>query len=130
MLTAAPQAKAFPGNGPMRADLAELSALKKEVARLRAERNIVKKAAASRARGDMTFHARTPTHLAGLPFIGAAAHHDRPDRPGISAHCFGWRSSRQDARLSIREIAKRTGLSRNTVTKHLAAETVELSTPE
>ena len=28
-------------------------------------------------------------------------------------------------KLSIREIARRTGLSRNTVTKHLAADTVE-----
>lgn len=35
-------------------------------------------------------------------------------------------------KLSIREIARRTGLSRNTVTKHLAADTVEskLATPE
>ncbi|PZX47530.1 transposase [Cereibacter changlensis] len=35
-------------------------------------------------------------------------------------------------KLSIREIAKRTGLSRNTVTKHLAAEKVEpkFATPE
>lgn len=34
--------------------------------------------------------------------------------------------------LSIREIARRTGLSRNTVTKHLAADTVEpkFATPE
>jgi transposase len=39
-LTAAPAA-AFPGNGQMRADLAEIAALKKEVARLRAERDIV-----------------------------------------------------------------------------------------
>ena len=36
---------AFPGNGPMRADLAGISALKKEVARLWAERDILKKAA-------------------------------------------------------------------------------------
>ena len=35
-------------------------------------------------------------------------------------------------KLSIREIARRTGLSRNTVTKHLAADTVEpkFATPE
>ena len=38
-LTAAPAA-AFPRNGQMRADLAEIAALKKEVARLRAERDI------------------------------------------------------------------------------------------
>ena len=48
-LTAAPAA-AFPGNGQMRADLAEIAALKKEVARLRAERDILKKAAAFFAR--------------------------------------------------------------------------------
>ncbi len=41
---------AFPGNGQMRADLAEVTALKKEVARLRAERDILKKAAAFFAR--------------------------------------------------------------------------------
>ena len=35
-------------------------------------------------------------------------------------------------KLSIREIARRTGLSRNTVTRHLAADTVEprFATPE
>jgi transposase len=48
-LTAMPAA-AFPGNGQMRADLAEIAALKKEVARLRAERDILKKAAAFFAR--------------------------------------------------------------------------------
>jgi Transposase and inactivated derivatives len=47
---AATPAPAFPGNGPMRADLAEIAALKKEVARLRAERDILKKAAAFFAR--------------------------------------------------------------------------------
>ncbi|PTE16915.1 hypothetical protein C5F48_24275, partial [Cereibacter changlensis JA139] len=44
-LTATP-AVAFPGNEQLRADLAEISALKKEVARLRAERDILKRAAA------------------------------------------------------------------------------------
>ncbi len=48
-LTAAPAA-AFPGNGQMGADLAEIAALKKEVVRLRAQRDILKKA---------------PAHLAG-----------------------------------------------------------------
>ena len=48
-LTATP-ATAFPGNGQMRSDLAEIAALKKEVARLRAERDILKKAAAFFAR--------------------------------------------------------------------------------
>ncbi|MBL3554217.1 hypothetical protein JMM51_18745 [Rhodovulum sulfidophilum] len=44
------QAAAFPV-GQMRADLAEIAVLKKEVVRLRAERDILKKAAAfSRAR--------------------------------------------------------------------------------
>ena len=33
-------AAAFPGNGQMRSDLAEIAALKKEVARLRAEREM------------------------------------------------------------------------------------------
>jgi transposase len=41
-LTATPVA-AFPGNGPMRSDLAEIAALKNEFARLRAERDILKK---------------------------------------------------------------------------------------
>lgn len=40
----------FSGNGQMQADLAEIAALKKEVARLRAERDILKKAAAFFAR--------------------------------------------------------------------------------
>jgi len=48
-LTATP-ATAFPGNGQMSADLAEIATLKKEVARLRAERDILKKAAAFFAR--------------------------------------------------------------------------------
>lgn len=43
-------ATTFPGNGQMRADLAEIAALKKEVARLRAERDILKKPAAFFAR--------------------------------------------------------------------------------
>ena len=52
-LTATP-ATAFPGNGQMRADLAEIAALKKEVARLRAERDILKKAAPTPSPGPMT----------------------------------------------------------------------------
>ena len=48
-LTATP-ATAFPGNGQMRADQAEIAGLKKEVVRLRAERDILKKAAAFFAR--------------------------------------------------------------------------------
>ncbi len=48
-LTVAPQG-AFPGNGQQRADMAEIAALKKEVAKLKAERDILKKAAAYFAR--------------------------------------------------------------------------------
>ena len=48
-LVAAPTT-AFPGHGQQRADLAEIAALKKEVAKLKAERNILKKAAAFFAR--------------------------------------------------------------------------------
>ncbi len=43
-LTATPVA-AFPGNGLQRAELAEIAVLKKEVAKLEAERDILKKAA-------------------------------------------------------------------------------------
>ena len=77
-LTAAPTA-AFPGNGQMRADQAEIAALKKEVARLRAERDILKKgepcaplvrapwrALFSRARRhEVRLHRQAPPHLAG-----------------------------------------------------------------
>lgn len=48
-LMAAPVA-AFPGNGLQRAELAEIATLKKEVAKLKAERDILKKAAAYFAR--------------------------------------------------------------------------------
>ncbi len=48
-LTATPTT-ALPGKGQMRADLAEIAALKKKVARLRAERDILKRAAAFFAR--------------------------------------------------------------------------------
>lgn len=48
-LTATPAA-AFPGNGQMRADLAEIAVLKKKVARLRTERDILKKVTAFFAR--------------------------------------------------------------------------------
>ena len=47
-LTASPAA--FPGNGHLRADLAESAALKKKLARLRVERDILKGAAAFFAR--------------------------------------------------------------------------------
>lgn len=65
-LTAAP-ATAFPGNGQMGAELAEIAALKKAVVRLRAERDILKKAAAfSRGRRhDLRLHCKAPSPLAG-----------------------------------------------------------------
>ena len=47
--TVAP-ATAFPGNVQQRVDLAEIAALKKEVAKLKAERDILKEAAAFFAR--------------------------------------------------------------------------------
>ncbi|HBT02986.1 MAG TPA: hypothetical protein DEB47_24795 [Citreicella sp.] len=64
-LTAAPAA-AFPRNGQMRADLAEIAALKKEVARLRAERDILRKAAAFShgRRHEGRLRRQTPPHLA------------------------------------------------------------------
>ena len=43
-------ASAFPGHGQMHSEQAEIAALKKEVARLKAERDILKKAAAFFAR--------------------------------------------------------------------------------
>ena len=77
-LASAPVA-ACPGNGQMRADLVEIAALKKEVARLRAERDILKKgepcaplvraqwrALFSRGRCyEVRLHRQTPPHLAG-----------------------------------------------------------------
>ncbi len=48
--TVAP-ATAFPGNGQQRAELAEIAALKKEVAKLKAERDILKKGRHWRAIG-------------------------------------------------------------------------------
>jgi transposase len=47
---AAAPVSAFPGNGRQRDELAEIAALKKEVAKLKAERDILKKAAAYFAR--------------------------------------------------------------------------------
>ncbi len=43
-------ATAFPGHGQLRADAAEVAALRKELARLKAERDILKRAAAFFAR--------------------------------------------------------------------------------
>lgn len=77
-LTSAP-APAFPGNGQQRAELAEIAALKKEVARLKAERDILKRgepwapwvqapwrALFSRGRRrEVRLHRQAPPHLAG-----------------------------------------------------------------
>ena len=74
-LTATPAA-AFPGNGQMRADLAEISALKKEVARLRAERDMPRRERrlfSHARRYEVRLHCQTPPHLAGqlaLPYAG------------------------------------------------------------
>ena len=64
-LTATP-ATAFPGNRQMRADLAEIATLKKELARPRAERDILKKAAAflRGKRHEARRRRQTPPHLA------------------------------------------------------------------
>lgn len=51
-LSADPQ-QAFPGHGVMKPDLAEIERLKKEVAKLRMERDILKKAAAFFAKESM-----------------------------------------------------------------------------
>ena len=57
---------AFPGNGLQRAELAEIAALKKEVAKLKVECDILKKAAISRGtRHDVRFRGKAPAHLAG-----------------------------------------------------------------
>lgn len=58
---------AFPGNWQQRAELAEIAALKKEVARLRAERDILKKAADFFAREahEVRLHRQTLPYLAG-----------------------------------------------------------------
>jgi transposase len=45
--SAAASATTFPGNGQQRVELAEIAALKKEVAKLRADRDILKKTAAA-----------------------------------------------------------------------------------
>jgi transposase len=66
-LTAAPAA-AFPGNGQLRADLAEIAALKKEVARLRAERDMPRRKRRLFSRGrrhEVRLRRQTPPHLAG-----------------------------------------------------------------
>jgi transposase len=64
---AAAPASAFPGNGRQRDELAEIAALKKEVAKLKAERDILKKRPPpSRGkRQDVRLHGEAPAYLAG-----------------------------------------------------------------
>jgi len=59
---------AFPGNGQQRAELAEIAALKKEVAKLKAEREILKKWPQHTSRGkrhEVRLHREAPPYLAG-----------------------------------------------------------------
>lgn len=61
-------ASAFPGRGPMRSEQAEIAALKKEVARLKAERDIQKRRPRSSrgSRHEVRLHREAPSHLAGI----------------------------------------------------------------
>jgi transposase len=47
--------QAFPGHGQMKPEQAEIARLKREVTKLKAERDILKKAAACRARGRVSW---------------------------------------------------------------------------
>jgi len=66
--TATP-ATAFSGNGQMPADLAEIAALKNEVARLRAERDILKKGERWCATGSSTMARHHQSLGLGFPFL-------------------------------------------------------------
>lgn len=59
---------AFPGQGQMRSEQAEIAALKKEVARLKAERDILKRQPRSSrgSRHEVRLHREAPSHLAGI----------------------------------------------------------------
>ena len=62
-------ASAFPGNGPLRAEQAEIAALKKEVARLKAERDLPQKRRPRSSRGkrhEVRLHREAPPRLAGV----------------------------------------------------------------
>ena len=57
---------AFPGQGQMKPEQLEIVRLKREVAKLKAERDILKKAAAYFAKGcEVRFHCEAPGDLAG-----------------------------------------------------------------
>lgn len=70
-LTVAPAA-AFPGNGQMRSDLAEIASLKKEVARQRAKRDIPRKAAAFLERESAWSSPTSPETATSGPSAGCA----------------------------------------------------------
>ena len=60
--------QAFPGQGQMKPEQLEIARLKREVAKLKAERDILKKAAAytsRRNRREIRFHCEAPGDLAG-----------------------------------------------------------------
>ncbi len=105
-LTATPAA-AFPWNGQMRSDLVEIAALKKEVARLLAERDILKKAVVHFSCGrhyEVRLHRQTPPHLAGQDARFWRSR-DRASMPGSTARPARARSrtpssSRQSRRAS------------------------------
>ena len=60
-------ARAFPGHGQMRSEPAEITVLRKEVARLKAERDILKRRPRSSrgSRHEVRLHREAPPHLAG-----------------------------------------------------------------
>ena|ERR1700677_3716504 len=60
-------AQAFPGHGQMKPEQLEIERLKREVAKLKGERDILKKAAAffARTRYEVRVHCEAPEHLAG-----------------------------------------------------------------
>jgi transposase len=65
---AADPQQAFPGQGVMKPEHAELDRLRKENARLKMERDLLKKAAAyfARSRCEIRLHGETPRELAGV----------------------------------------------------------------
>ena len=72
---AASPATAFPGNGQMRAEVAEIAALKKEVAKLKAERDILKKATAFFAREAVDFHSELSREAVSVVWFPPSSRH-------------------------------------------------------
>src|SRR5207244_10015250 len=71
---AADPAQAFPGQGEMKPEQAEIERLRREVAKLKAERDILKKAAAyfAKDQSDVWVRCEAPGDLAGgFPLRGA-----------------------------------------------------------